>query len=489
MRQRLVVIGNGMAGIACVEQILRHSTKFDITIFGEETHPNYNRILLSSVLAGEKDCDEIILNGLDWYQQNDISLKLGVRILSVDMVNHVVTRDDGSFAEFDKLLLATGSNPFFPDARGIEKTGVYAWRSLDDTRALLAYVRPGIKAVVIGGGLLGLECARGLQVRGCDVSVVHLSNRLMDRQLDATGSSYLTRKIEAMGIRVLLGKRTEEILGDGYVEGVRFTDGEEIPAEIVVVAAGIRPNVDLARQAGVDVNRGVLVNDRMETSHPDVFAVGECVEHRGMVYGLVAPLIEQGKVLAATLCNGAAAEYEGSVLAAKLKIMGVDVFSAGDPDEKTPGIEVIRYEDPGSGIYKRLAVKDNKLAGVILVGDASDSHRYMEWLRQGTDLTLMRRQLLFPESGADTGSTLAELSDTETVCGCMGVTKGTIISAIHEKSIRTFAQLKESTRASTGCGSCSGMCQQILKAVAPDFEEETKRVLCALHSVSRRAVT
>ena len=477
MREKLVVIGNGMAGIACVEQILSHSPKFDITIFGDETHANYNRILLSSVLAGEKDTDDITLNGLDWYQKSGVRLNLGVRIIDIDIKRHVVRGDDGSVTEFDKVLIATGSYPFLPPIEGIGKTGVYAWRNLDDPRALLAYARPGVKAVVIGGGLLGLECARGLQVQGCDVTVVHIGERLMDRQLDATGGRYLQKKIESMGIRLLLGKSTTEILGDGYVEGVRFSDGEEIRAEIVIVAAGIRPNADLGRKAGVTVNRGIVVNDYMETSHPDVFAVGECVEHRGQIYGLVAPLFEQGRVLAATLTGNKEPVYEGSVLAAKLKIMGVDVFSAGNFDETLPDVEMIRYEDPFLGVYKKITVKNNRLEGVILVGDASDSHRYMEWLRQNTDLTMMRRQLLFPEPVADKGSTVAEMADSDTVCGCMGVTKGTIISAIHEKGIRTLAQLKEATRASSGCGSCAGTCQQILKAVSPDFDEETTKFL------------
>jgi nitrite reductase (NADH) large subunit len=479
MREQLVVVGNGMAGIACLEQILRHSPKFEVTVFGDETHPNYNRILLSAVLAGEKEPDDITINGLEWYQENGIHLKLGVRIVDVDMEEQMVLGDDGSVAEFDKLLLATGSSSFLPPIEGLNKTGVYPWRNLDDTRALLAYARPGVKAVVIGGGLLGLEAARGLQVQGCDVTVVHLMDRLMDRQLDHTGSGYLKAKIERMGIKVLLDKATSEITGDGYVQGVRFKDGEEIEAEIVVVAAGIRPNIDLAKKMGIEVKRGIVVNDFMETSHPKVFAVGECVEHRGSVYGLVAPLMEQGKILAATITGNKGSTYEGSVLASKLKIVGVDVFSAGDFEHAKPGVEMVRYEDPFLGIYKKLTVKDGRLAGVNLVGDASDSHRYMEWLRNDTDLTLARRNLLFPEPVPDHGSGVAEIADSEAVCGCMGVTKGTIISAIHDKGIRTLAQLKECTRASTGCGSCTSVCQQILKAVAPDFEEEMKKVLCA----------
>ena len=476
--EKLVVVGNGMAGVACVEQILRHAPKFQITIFGDETHVNYNRILLSSVLAGEKALDDVVLNRLDWYQQNGIDLRLGVRIIDVHPVAKTVKGDDGSVTSFDKLLLATGSVPIIPSIEDVEKDGVFVFRNLDDTRALLERARPGLKAVVIGGGLLGLEAARGLQVQGCDVTVVHLMETLMERQLDPTGGGYLATKMNSLGVTVLLGLATTKVLGNGKVQGVEFKGGGSIAADLVVIAAGIRPNVGLGQRAGLETKRGIVVNDYMETSHPDIFAVGECVQHNGVCYGLVAPLLEQGKVLAATITGNKGPKYQGTVPAAKLKIMGVDVFSAGEINDKVDGSEVIRYEDPTLGIYKKLTLKDNKLAGAILVGEAADSHRYMEWLRSQTDLTTMRRQLLFPESAADAGLDVAQMSESETVCGCMGVTKGTIIHAIHEKGVNTLAQLKECTRASTGCGSCTGHCQQLLKAVVPDFQEEVKKTMC-----------
>ena len=346
---KLVVVGNGMAGVGCLEQILKHAAKFEITVFGEETHVNYNRILLSSVLAGEKQADEIVLNSLEWYQQNEIQLRLGVRITDIDVNAKMVTGDDGSVTPFDKLLLATGSNPLIPPMEGVRREGVYVFRNLDDTRALLDRARKGAKAVVIGGGLLGLEAARGLQVQGCEVTVVHLMDTLMERQLDLAGGSYLKTKMECLGMKVLLQRNTAAILGNGKVEGVAFKDGTSIDAEIVVIAAGIRPNVELGRKAGLEVNRGIVVNDFMETSHPDIFAVGECVEHKGACYGLVAPLLDQGKVLAATITGNKGPKYEGSVTASKLKIMGVDVFSAGDFSEKAPGTDVVRYEDAASG--------------------------------------------------------------------------------------------------------------------------------------------
>jgi nitrite reductase (NADH) large subunit len=475
--EKLVVVGNGMAGVACVEQILRHSPKFQITIFGDETHVNYNRILLSSVLAGEKSLDDIVLNGLDWYQKNDIDLKLGVRIIDADSAAKTVTGDDGSVTSFDKLLIATGSSPIVPSIDDVKKDGVFVFRNLDDTQALLKHSRPGLKAVVIGGGLLGLEAARGLQVQGCDVTVVHLMDTLMERQLDSTGGDYLANKMNRLGVTVLLGLSTTAILGNGKVEGVQFKGGGSIPAELVVIAAGIRPNVTLGHKAGLEVKRGIVVNDYMETSHPDIFAVGECVQHNGVCYGLVAPLLDQGKVLAATITGNKGPKYQGTVLASKLKIMGVDVFSAGEINDKVDGSEVVRYEDPSLGVYKKLTLKDNKLTGVILVGETGDSHRYMEWLRNGENLATMRRQLLFPEA-SDSGLDVAQMADGETVCGCMGVTKGTIIHAIHEKGVSTLAQLKECTRASTGCGSCTNLCQQLLKAVAPEFQEEVKTTIC-----------
>jgi nitrite reductase [NAD(P)H] large subunit len=475
---RLVVIGNGMAGVACVEQILKHAAKFEVTVFGEETHVNYNRILLSSVLAGEKSSDDIVLNPLDWYEKNRIQLRLGIRITEIDPVAKTVSGNDGSITPFDKLLIATGSVPLVPPMEGTKKEGVYVFRNLDDTRALLDRAAKGVKAVVIGGGLLGLEAARGLQVQGCEVTVVHLMETLMERQLDPTGGGYLKSKMECLGVKVLLERSTIAILGNGRATGLAFKDGTSIEADLVVIAAGIRPNVDLARKTGLLVNRGIVVNDFLETSHPDIFAVGECVEHNGTCYGLVAPLLEQGKILAATITGNKGPRFEGTVPAAKLKIMGVDVFSAGDFSDKAPGTDVVRYEDPALGIYKKLTLRDGKLCGAILVGDTADSHRYMDWLRSREDLTPHRRQLLFPAPSEDEGLDVASMPDTKVVCGCVGVTKGTIIDAIHSKGVNTLAQLKECTRASTGCGSCTEHCQQLLKAVVPEFQEESERILC-----------
>jgi len=475
--KHLVVVGNGMAGMACVEQILKHSPRFRVTVFGDETHPNYNRVLLSSVLAGEKSAEDIVINRPDWYARNGIELHVGVRIVDVDATERTVTGDDGRVTAYDALLLATGSSPWLPPISGLDKDGVFAFRTIDDTRALLRRAGRHTRAVVIGGGLLGLEAARGLQVQGCDVTVVHLLDALMERQLDPCGAGYMRSKMEGLGVRVLLERRTKAILGRDSVTGVEFLDGSSIDADLVVVAAGIRPNVELGRRAGLTVNRGIVVNDYMETSDPNIFAVGECTEHNGICYGLVAPLFEQGKVLAATITGNKGPVYQGTVQAAKLKIMGIDVFSAGDWADSEAS-EPVRYEDRALGIYKKLTLRDGRLAGVILVGDAGDSHRYMEWLRSGTDLTTERRHLLFPPPSADVGLDVAEMSDGSVVCGCVGVTKGTIIHAIHESGVNTLSQLKEATRASTGCGSCTRLCQDLLRAVAPEFEEDRKTAIC-----------
>jgi nitrite reductase (NADH) large subunit len=477
MMERLVVIGNGTAGTACVEQILKHKSRFQITVFGDETHVNYNRILLSSVLAGEKSDDEIVLNSLEWYRQNGITLKLGIRITDIDPVAKTVTGDDGSVTPFDKLLLATGSSPLIPPIHGTHKPGVYVFRNLDDTRALVDRAHAGARAVVIGGGLLGLEAARGLQVRGCDVTVVHVMDTLMERQLDSIGGGYLKAKIESLGVRVLLSHNTAAITGEDRATGVRFQDNSELPADFVVIAAGIRPNVELGRKAGLTVHRGIVVNDFMETSHSDIFALGECVEHRGICYGLVAPLLEQGKILAATITGNKGPRYEGTAPAAKLKIMGVEVFSAGDFTE-AQGNDVIRFEDPALGIYKKLTLRDNHLVGAILVGETADSHRYMDWLQSRSDLAQQRRTLLFPEPASDTGFDIAQVPETKVICGCHGVSKGEIVRTIRDRRLTTLSQLKECTRASTGCGSCTELCQGLLRAVAPQFIEEEKHALC-----------
>jgi nitrite reductase [NAD(P)H] large subunit len=476
--EHLVVAGNGMAGVALVEQLLKHGRPFEITIVGEETHVNYNRILLSSVLAGEKEFDDIVLNDIEWYQKHGIRARLGVRVEQIHAQQRVIRITGGDEIRYDRLVLATGSRALIPPIKGTDKAGVFVFRTLDDTRKLIELSGKGIRAAVIGGGLLGLEAARGLQMRGCDVTVAHLAPSLMERQLDPTGGAYVQRKLESMGIRVLCGRNTEKIFGGTHAEGLQFENGDQIGANLVVIAAGIRPNTELARPAGLRVNRGIVVNDFLETSEQDVYAVGECTEHNGQTFGLVAPLMEQAKVLAANLAGKQERGFLGATPATKLKIAGVDVFSAGVFDD-APDRECVRYEDPTIGVYKKLVLKNGRLCGVVLVGDLSDEHRYMDWLRSDKDLTTQRRYLLAPPPAEDAGFDIAAMPESDTVCGCMGVTKGEIIAAIHEHGLATMGQVKDRTRASTGCGSCTGMCESLLRAVSPEFREDSVKVVCA----------
>ncbi len=479
-KKHLVVVGNGMAGMACVDQILKRKPDFSITVLSEEPHTNYNRILLSSVLAGEKTLDEITINSKEWYEQNNIALQLGSKATSVDAARKTVTTSSGDVIGYDKLLLATGSNAFIPPIKGINKEGVVTFRNLADTQEIIKRCEGGGRAVVIGGGLLGLEAARGLLNRGMQVSVVHITDRLMDVQLDSSGAEYLKRSIEKLGIMVLLNRKTAEFMGHHRVESVRFESGEIILADLVVVACGIRPNTELAKHAGLTVNRGIVVNDHMETSDPDIFAVGECVEHRSKVYGLVAPLYDQGKVLAATITGNKGPTYEGSTLAAKLKVVGVDVFSAGEVQSTDPGFETVCYQDESAGIYQKLVFRRSQLVGTVLVGNVVRANKLLELIRSGEPVGGDRYLLLFEAASANAISAEDVMcrSDDETICGCIGVSKGQIVDAIRKNELRSMAGVKTCTKASTGCGTCTGLVESILRAVTGDAVEEKKNQLC-----------
>ena len=481
-QKRLLVVGNGMAGMACLDEILKRQPGFDISVFSEEPYYNYNRILLSSVLAGEKSVEDIYINTEEWYQKNNIFLRLGEKVADVDTREKRITTEKGYSFDYDLLLLATGSNPFIPPIEGVKKKGVYVFRNMADTHGILEHCKTAKKAVVIGGGLLGLEAARGLLNQGLRVTVVHLMDRLMDVQLDAVGGQFLKREIEKLGIEVLLGKNTERLLGEEKVEGVLFKDGFIVEADIVVIACGIRPNVDLAKKAGLKVNRGIVVNDHLETSDPSIFAIGECVEHREKVYGLVAPLYEQGKVLAATITDNKGPVYEGSTLATKLKVMGIELFSAGDYKAEEPDKEVIAYQDHAFGVYKKLVIHQERVVGTILIGDASDANRFLEMIRKREAVGEKRHRLLFDVPPHVSGSPTDVMSrpDSDTICGCIGVSKGQIVAACREKGLKTVSEVKACTKASSGCGTCATLVQQIVKAVAGgEFEEEKKEVLCA----------
>lgn len=394
---KLVMVGNGMAGVRTLEELLRLAPDlYEITVFGAEPHPNYNRIMLSPVLAGEQAFEDIVLNDLDWYQQNGITLHMGRKVEKIDRVRRRVIADDGSSAEYDRLLLATGSNPFMLPVPGNDLDGVISYRDIADTRTMMETARTHRHAVVIGGGLLGLEAANGLKLRGMDVTVVHIGETLLERQLDTTAGSLLQQSLETRGLKFLLPKFTSELLddGSGRVSAVRFKDGSEIPADLVVMAAGVRPNTELAENAGLACNRGILVNDTLQTFDPKIYAIGECVAHRGVAYGLVAPLYEQARVCANHLAMLGYGRYEGSVTSTKLKVTGIDLFSAGDflGDDDS---EIITLSNPIDGVYKKLVIRNEVLVGACLYGDTSDGGWYFDLIREGKNISSIRDSLMF----------------------------------------------------------------------------------------------
>jgi nitrite reductase (NADH) large subunit len=472
-----------MAGMACLDEILKRDPSLTVTVLSEEPYYNYNRILLSSVLAGEKTLDEIYINTKEWYEAHQIDLRLGCKAVDIDAGAKRVITAEGTTVEYDRLLLATGSNPFIPRMEGTDREGVFVFRNIWDTQGILDYCKKAKNAIVIGGGLLGLEAARGIANQGVQTTVVHLMDWLMERQIDAVGGHFLKKEITKMGIPVLLQKQTTAILGNGHVEGVKFKDQSELPADMVVIACGIVPNVELGKKAGLLVNRGIVVNDAMETSDPAIFAIGECVEHRGVTYGLVAPLYDQGKVLAATMTGTKDATYAGSVPATKLKVAGVELFSAGEFELQGTFREMVTYQDDLSGIYKKIVIENDKVVGCILVGDTSDSNHFLELMRKAEPLGERRKHLLFDKPSQNTPGSHEDVMarpDTDTICGCIGVTKGQIICAIREKNLTSVAEVKGCTKATSGCGTCAGLVEGIVMAVAgSQFQKDRKDILCA----------
>ncbi|MBK6909096.1 MAG: NAD(P)/FAD-dependent oxidoreductase [Rhodocyclaceae bacterium] len=468
-KQKLVVVGNGMAGIRAVEELLKLAPDlYDITVFGSEPHPNYNRILLSPVLAGEMTIQDIILNPLQWYADHDITLYTGKTITKIDRVKRTVSTSDGFEETYDRLLLATGSTPFIPPIPGKDLPGVISYRDIRDTDEMISAASDYQHAVVIGGGLLGLEAANGLALRGMNVTVVHLAPWLMERQLDRVAAGMLQKSLEAKGLNFLLEKSTEALIrGEaGRVSAIRFKDGLEIPADLVVVAAGIRPNTTLAESAKLYCNKGIVVNDTMQTYDPRIYAVGECVAHRGIAYGLVAPLFEQAKVCANHLANFGIARYTGSVTSTKLKVTGIDLFSAGN-FMGGEGTDEIVLNDPSGGVYKKLVLKNDTLVGAVLYGDTADGAWYFQMVREAKNVNEIRDHLMFGQSAVgDVGhageSKAASLPDTAEVCGCNGVCKGTIVKAIKSQGLFTLDEVRKHTKASSSCGSCTGLVEQIL---------------------------
>ncbi|TAG81222.1 MAG: NAD(P)/FAD-dependent oxidoreductase [Betaproteobacteria bacterium] len=476
-KPKLAVIGNGMAGIRTIEELLKLAPdKYEITVFGAEPHPNYNRILLSPVLAGEQTLKDIVLNDWDWYKDNGINLITGKKIVDIHRTKRELKAETGEIYSYDRLLVATGSNPFILPIPGANLPGVISYRDIADTEAMIDAAKAYKKAIVIGGGLLGLEAANGLKLRGMDVTVVHVMPWLMERQLDERAGKLLQASLEAKGIEFKMQANTEALIAgeSGRVAAIKFKSGEQIPAELVVMAVGIRPNTELAAKSGLAVSQrpgGILVNDTMQTlTDPRIYSVGECVNHRGIAYGLVAPLFEMAKVCANHLAEYGIGRYVGSVTSTKLKVTGVDLFSAGN-FQGDADTEDITLSDPIGGVYKRLVIKGNKLVGACLYGDTVDGSWYFKLLREGKDIAEIRDQLMFGESnigdvGHEGNTRAASMKDTDEVCGCNGVCKGVITKAIKEKGLFTLDEGKKHTKAASSCGSCTGLVEQILMFTA-----------------------
>jgi len=501
-KMKLVMVGNGMAGVRAIEELIKiEPDLYEITVFGAEPHPNYNRILLSPVLAGEQTIDEIVLNSWEWYTDNHITLHAGKKVVEIDRVKRIVRADDGTTAEYDRLLMCTGSNPFMLPVPGKDLKGVIAYRDIADTDYMIEAARVHKNAVVIGGGLLGLEAANGLMLRGMNVTVVHVMPWLMERQLDDVAGKLLQKSLEDRGLKFMIGAHTQELVGgpEGRVTAIRFKDGTEVAADLVVMAVGIRPNTELAEKMRLYCNRGIVVNDTMQTvTDPRIYSVGECAAHRGIAYGLVAPLFEQAKVAANHLAQFGIGRYQGSLTSTKLKVTGIDLFSAGE-FMGGEGTEEIVMSDPFGGVYKKLVIKDDKLIGACMYGDTVDGAWYFKLLREGRKIGDIRDKLMFGESNiGDTGheghSKAASMPDDAEVCGCNGVSKGTICKAIKEKGLFTIEEVKKHTKASASCGSCTGLVEQLLMFTAGgDYSKApTKKAMCGCtdssHDEVRRAI-
>lgn len=478
-KQKLVLVGNGMAGVRCIEEILQHNPgAFEITIFGSEPHVNYNRILLSTVLQGSTSVADIVINDRNWYEQNNIQLFSGETVVAIDTEKKLITTDQNRQVPYDVLILATGSVPFMLPLPGADKDGVIAFRTIEDCQMMVETAKRYKKAVVIGGGLLGLEAARGLLNLGMDVHVVHIADYLMERQLDRTAAKMLQAELEVQGMKFLLEKHTAEIAGEGRVERLVFKDGTEVEADLVVMAVGVRPNVQLAQESGIEVNRAIVVNDYLETSVPNVYAVGECVEHRGMVYGLVKPLYEQGKILAKRICGIDSEGYEGSVLSTQLKISGVDVFSVGQfiEDETAKAVTIHNAAD---GIYKKAVFREDKMIGAVLFGDTKDGTKLLDIIVKQRDVSDTDKvSLLQSSSGSD--NEVAQMSHSSIICNCNGVSKGSIIEAVQTKGLTTVEEVKACTKASGSCGGCKPLVADLLAYIqSDDFEEVIeKKPMC-----------
>lgn len=474
MKKKLVVIGNGMAPGRALEKLFEIAPDaYEVTIFNAEPRVNYDRIMLSPILSGEKSFEEIVIHGDGWYVKNGVTLYKGHKVTQIDRTGKTVTSEHGVTVSYDKLIIATGSLPIVIPVPGHNLAGVLTYRDLDDVNAMLLAARSGGRAVVVGGGLLGLEAAAGLSEQGMDVTVLHLMPTLMERQLDPAAGHLLKNAVETRGINVITKANTREIvgsdpiLGPPRVKSIRLDDGTDIPCDMVIMAVGIRPNVGIAKAAGLTVSRGIVVSADMRTNDPDIFALGECAEASGQVFGLVAPLYEMANVIAAQLAGDAAAEFHPSATATKLKVTGINLFSAGDFADGEDREEIV-LRDASRSIYKRLVIKDDKLIGVVMYGETSDGAWFFDLIKRGTDIDELRETLIFGQSYAggsplDPTAAVAALPDDAEICGCNGVCKGRIVNAITEKGLTTLDDVRAHTKASASCGTCTGLVEQILQ--------------------------
>lgn len=489
MTEKLVIIGNGMAPGRMLEHLLEKAPgRYEITIFNAEPRVNYDRIMLSPVLSGEKEYEQIIIHGDGWYIKNGITLYKGHKIVAIDRAARTVTSDRGVTASYDKLVIATGSVPFILPVPGNNLPGVLSYRDLDDVQAMLLAAQSRSTAVVIGGGLLGLEAAAGLKERGMDVTVLHIMPTLMERQLDPAAGYMLQRELESRGIKVICKASTKAVVGDRKAEGVALDDGRVIPATLVVMAAGIRPNAWLAKDAGIATNRGILVDDHMQTSDPDILALGECAEVGGHVYGLVAPLYEMARIAAAKLAGEEGPGFVYNDTPTKLKVTGIDVFSLGDFADGDDRQEIV-LRDAAAGVYKRLVLKENRIVGTVLYGETADGAWFNDLKKKAVDISEMRDTLIFGQAyqGAaplDPTAAVAALPDDAEICGCNGVCKGKIVATIKEKGLTSLDDVRAHTKASASCGSCTGLVEQVMKLALGDaYNPAAVQPMCACTSL------
>ncbi|MDU0439617.1 nitrite reductase large subunit NirB [Staphylococcus haemolyticus] len=485
-KQKLVMIGNGMAGLRTIEEILERSdSQFDITIIGKEPYPNYNRIMLSNILQKKMTVEETIMNPYEWYEENNIQLIVNDPVETVDRSAQTVTTSKGVEVNYDICIFATGSSAFVLPIPGSDLPSVIGWRTIEDTERMIEIAKTKKKAVVIGGGLLGLECARGLMDQGMEVTVLHLAEWLMEMQLDRKAGGMLKADLERQGMNIELQANSKEIIGKDDVEAIKLADGRIIETDLVVMAVGIRPFTQVARDAGLEVNRGIVVNDYLQTSDPNIYAVGECSEHDSKVYGLVAPLYEQGKVLADYLTGKETEGYKGSTTFTSLKVSGCDLYSAGQivENENVHGIEIFNSVD---NFYKKVYLSDGQVVGAVLYGDTDDGSRFYNMMKKHEPLEDYTLVSLLYKGGEEAVTSIADMPDDKTICGCNGVDKGTIVNAITTKGLTSVEEVTKATKAGNSCGKCKGQIGELLQCtLGDDFVAAKPTGICACTDLTR----